>query len=274
MLIALKLMLTPTASGHLPPHLGRAVYAAALTRLATLDPALAETIHRGDGPKPLICSGLLGLPSNGFVTPGHAYAVRLTGLTPAVGEALRTAFLSDPPAQIELDGRAMQVTGAVCDAAVDGWTGQADYPALAARYLAQAAPPAAPLPRTVTLDFASPTTFKSGGVHIPVPLPALVFGSLVERWNAFSPIALSPDARRFGAEMVAISRYHLRSAAVGHKGEGLRIGGMGRVTYHALGGDRYWLGVMHLLAAFALYSGVGAQTTTGMGQARCLADGW
>jgi len=32
--------------------------------------------------------------------------------------------------------------------------------------------------------------------------------------------------------------------------------------------DRYWLNVLHLLAAFAFYSGVGYQTTSGLGQVR------
>ena len=157
---------------------------------------------------------------------------------------------------------------AVCDPAVDAWTGRAEYATLAARHLAQGE-----APRTVTLEFASPTTFKTAGMQMPVPLPSLVFGSLVERWNVFSPVALSPEARRFGGEMIAISRYQLRSAGVPHKGEGLRIGGVGHVTYRALSGDRYWLGVMQLLAAFALYSGVGSQTTSGMGQARQVANG-
>ena len=267
MLIALKLMLKTPAPISVPPHLGRAVYAAALARLNQVDPAVAEAIHAGDGPKPLTCSGLLGAPAQGPLVPEHAYAVRLTGLTPAVSAALSAAFLADPPSEIELDGQRLQVVEVVCDASRDGWTGQADYTALAAQHLAQAGGAA----RRVTLDFASPTTFKSGGVHVPVPLPDLVFGSLVERWNAFSPVALSPDVRRFGAEMVAISRYTLRSVAVAHKGQGLRIGGQGRVTYSAASGDRYWLGVLHLLATFAVYSGVGSQTTSGMGQARQVA---
>lgn len=65
--------------------------------------------------------------------------------------------------------------------------------------------------------------------------------------------------------MVARSRYRLESKTVMQKNKGLRIGAVGEATYAALGGDRYWLGVMQMLADFANYSGVGAQTTTGMG---------
>jgi CRISPR-associated endoribonuclease Cas6 len=52
------------------------------------------------------------------------------------------------------------------------------------------------------------------------------------------------------------------------KNGALRMGGMGEVTYVALGGDRYWRSVMQMLADFAKYSGVGVQTATGMGQTR------
>ena len=76
--------------------------------------------------------------------------------------------------------------------------------------------------------------------------------------------------RRYGEEMIALSRYRLESAAVEGKQAGLRIGGTGRATYRAVNNDRNWVGVMQMLADFALYSGVGVQTATGMGQCRKL----
>jgi hypothetical protein len=48
------------------------------------------------------------------------------------------------------------------------------------------------------------------------------------------------------------------------------IGFTGVVWFAALNRDRYWLSVLHLLAAFAFYSGVGYQTGTGLGQARAI----
>ena len=52
------------------------------------------------------------------------------------------------------------------------------------------------------------------------------------------------------------------------KNGALRIGGVGQVTYTALDDDRYALAALNMLADFALYSGVGVQTATGMGQCR------
>jgi CRISPR-associated endoribonuclease Cas6 len=212
------------------------------------------------------------------VRAGQHYAVRLTGLTAPISQALyaglglhgtsgAAAEAGQAPQPWVLDDHPFQVVGVVCDPAQQPWTGQTTYEALAAQQLLQAERPQ----HQVTLEFASPTAFKSGGLTMPVPLPGLVFGSLVERWNAFSPVTLAPEMRRFGEEMVAISRYRLESRPVGQKNHALRIGGVGQATYVATGGDRYWLAVLHMLADFALYSGVGVQTATGMGQVRRLA---
>lgn len=267
MLISIVLTLVSAKDVTLPAFVGRANYAATLAQLGRIDAALAERIHQNDGPKPLTCSSLMGVhagASGVTVRADTPVYVRMTGLTPEVSARLADALLSAPPATWELGGETFAVQEAICDLTRHGWSGQTTYEALAAAQLARADT----LDRQVTLEFAAPTAFKSKEMTLPVPLPGLVFGSLVERWNAFSPVVLSPEMRRYGEEVMAISRYRLESRAVGQKGDGLRIGGVGTVTYRALAGDRYWLGVMNMLAEFALYGGVGVQTATGMGQVR------
>jgi CRISPR-associated endoribonuclease Cas6 len=245
MLIAITLALTLDADATLPGHLGRANYAATLQRLAAVDAGLAAAVHDGDGPKPLTCSSVLNAPAvrqELHLRRGERYYVRITGLHAPISHALEAGFLHDRPAAWELANHLFRVE----DVSTRG--DETD--------------------RAVHLQFASPTAFKSGGMTVPVPMPGFVFGSLVERWNAFSPITLSPDMRRFGEEVMAISHYNLRSVPVAQKDKGLRIGGIGDVTYRALSSDRYWIGVMHMLADFAPFSGVGVQTATGMGQVR------
>lgn len=292
MLTAIRLNLVCETETQLPASVGRASYAALLALLAARDPALAQSLHDGDGPKPVTCSDLFGAqgPSgaqraSGAQRPtgargagsrqrsdsefrtlraGEAASLRYTALTAETSALLRRVLLEEPPQSIRLDTATLRVTGALCDAAADAWSGSTSYEALAAEQITRLEGP----DRSVRLLFASPTAFRSAGRTVPVPLPGLVFGSLVERWNAFSPVGLSGEMRRFGEEMIVISRYRLQSEAVAHKGDGLRIGGVGEVTYRALNADRYWVGVMQMLARFALYAGVGAQTTTGMGQVR------
>jgi CRISPR-associated endoribonuclease Cas6 len=271
MLTSILLTLVSETDATLPAHLGRANYAATLRRIGELDAALEAAIHEGDGPKPLTCSGLWGAPASRdqvVVRAGLHYAVRMTGLTNMVSQALFAALVNDPPSHWQLHGCRFGVAGVCCDHSQDAWTGRTTYEELAAEQLLQGAPSGRPPPRQVTLEFVSPTAFKSAGLTIPVPLPGLVFGSLVERWNAFSPVTLAPEMRHFGEEVVAISRYRLESRIVEQKNSALRIGGVGQVTYTATSGDRYWLAVMQMLADFALYSGVGVQTAAGMGQVR------
>ena len=267
MLIAIVVHMTAEQDLLLPYHLGRAVHASILAHVAGIDAALATALHAEEGPKPLTCSDLFGGRSGAegrLVKAGENCALRVTGLTAPVAAALTAALLERQPQRWRLHDHDLRVTRIVCDAVMDGWSGRTTYEALAAAQLTRMERP----DRQVTLDFYTPTTFKSGGMHVPVPLPDLVFGNLVDRWNSFSPIVLSPEVRRFGEEMVAISRYKLESRSVAFKEGSQRVGGVGRVTYRALGGDRYWLGVMQMLADFAFYSGVGALTTTGFGQAR------
>lgn len=269
MLIAITLRLRSPTNVTLPTDLGRAAYAALLHRLGELDASLAAQLHDDSGPKPFTCSSLLNAPARReglHIRADQPYFLRVTGLTPLVSAALEEGILRNPPSVWELDHHPFEVVEAMCDAAQDPWSGRDSYENLAAGHLL----PGEPFSRSLMLHFATPTSFRSQNINLPLPLPGLVFGSLAERWNSFSPVGISPEARRFGEEMVAISQYRLESRAVSHKSGSLRIGGVGEVAYRALNDDRYWLGVLHLLASFARFSGVGVQTTTGMGQVRQL----
>ncbi len=272
MLSAIRLHLVSEQDANLPPNVGRAAYAALLDWIGRADPLLARHVHEGDGPKPITCSDLFGARQHRdgkFVRAGAPCSLRYTALTPDTAAALRALLLENPPESVRLDTHTLRVVAATCDAAADPWTGTAAYEALLAAHIAQQENPE----RMVRLHLASPTAFRSGGLTVPVPMPGLLFGSLVERWNAFSPARLSGELRRFGEEMIAISRYTLQSVSVSAKNEALRIGGVGEVTYRAFGSDRYWLGIVQVLADFARFAGVGVQTTSGMGQVRRLAQG-
>lgn len=267
MLISIVITLTSPTDATLPAYLGRANYAATLALLQQIDPALGPALHDGVGPKPLTCSDLLNVRSHQDLFQLRAdepYYVRITGLTPLASQALEAALLATPPATWTIADHTFTVSHITCDPDLEPWSGRTTYETLAAAQLLQANS----LPRKVALLFHSPTSFQSKGMHLPVPLPNLVFGSLVDRWNTFSPVTLSPEVRRFGEEMVALSSYRLESQVVPQKGGTPLIGGVGRATYTALGGDRYWLATMQMLADFALFSGVGVKTTVGMGQVR------
>lgn len=266
MLIAIVLYLAALKDEVLPTALGRANYAAVLARMGQVDPALAQTLHDSDGPKPLTCSGVLNAPHGAEmrVQRGDILRVRVTGLTPAVSDCLQTCLLDKPPDIWELNYRPFAVAKPVCDAGEDDWSGRTTSDELAHRYLLGSAP----LDNRVILDFVTPTSFKSKGMNMPLPLPGLVFGSLVDKWNAVSALVFREEVRQFADEKIAVSRFDLHSRAPMQKNAAVRIGSVGRVTYTALAQERYWLAAMQTVADFAFYSGVGVQTSTGMGQVR------
>ena len=103
---------------------------------------------------------------------------------------------------------------------------------------------------------------------VPIPLPDLLFGSLLDRWNAWSPVALNPEVRRYAQECIAVSNYRLRSRSLRLRERVVQRGATGRCDYVALNRDRYWCGTISALAAFAFYSGAGYMTTQGMGECR------
>lgn len=267
MLTSLIIHLQAPTEARLPASLGRAAQAALLALLDERRPALAEQLHAGAGLRPYTASNLvLGKRKQGslYISAGQTGWLRFTGLTEPVSRQL-AAIAADPPPEITLDNHLFSVTGATLDPAEHAWAGQTSYQDLAAPYLLGGQ---TRLSARIGLEFAGPTTFRQQGRYVPLPLPELVFGSLLDRWQTFAPIALHPETRRFAAEAVALSNYRLRSRAVPRPGGSAQIGFTGHARFVALNRDRYWLNVLHLLAAYSFYSGVGSGTASGLGQVR------
>ncbi len=278
--LTLSLRPLPSDSAAAPRWWGRAAHALLLQTAAHYNPTLAEALHEspsGQAPqaaRPFTASTLYGRFNKGALDPQAAYTLRLTALTADLTAVLLQAAQDGPlaPGQVvELDRLPFQVTGArprrMLPEEDSGHAPDAtSYQELSAPLLLARRP----APRRLTLRFTSPTTFKSGGKHLPIPLPELVFGSLLERWNAFAPLAFPPEARRYAAECLAVSRYRLSSRSLPTKDGGLRFGAQGEVTYTSLNYDRYWMSVIGVLAEFARFAGVGAGTAAGMGQCRLV----
>lgn len=268
MLTSLIIELRVPQATTLPAHLGRAAHALFLRLLAQDAPEQSEQLHSGSGLRPFTCSTLIGAQVRGkamTLNPERSYFARFTAFEPGLAEWL-AALPGKLPEKVELDEQLFQVVRATTDPTQHPWAAQSTYPDLAGPHLLGRQSPDS----HIALEFVAPTTFHSKGRTLPLPLPEQVFGSLMERWNAYAPVALPDETRRFAEECVVISRYRLNTQAVAFKEGGLQVGFVGNVRYVALNHDRYWLSVLQTLASFALYAGVGYQTTTGMGQARQL----
>jgi len=266
MLTSLVLSLHTEAPVTVARHLGPASHAVFLKLIAEADADLAERLHTADTLRPFTCSTLVGGHARGAVqtlAPERAFFLRYTGLSDEVSAHLRR-IAGDPPAELSLLDATLQVDGATLSPEEHPWAGETTYEALAAQRLLPGDAPE----RHVTLQFVSPTAFRSSGRVVPLPLPDLVFGSLVGKWNTFANVALSDEMRRYAEECMGVSRYRLQTQALRSRGGSMQIGFTGQCRFQAFNSDRYWLGVRHLLADYAFYAGIGYQTTMGLGQVR------
>jgi CRISPR-associated endoribonuclease Cas6 len=301
LLLTLRPLTPPDPTRMLPAWWGRAAHSLLLDVVRQSDPPLAEALHEApsgenqaglDGPaaslpaiRPFTVSSLLGRFPHGALDPALTYTLRLTAFQKDVAAILSQAAQTGPlapgaaldldylPFRIEQNSLASSIPNP--QSSIENsqtaiphpqsyWSASTTYADLSAALLLAKTP----APRRISLLFTSPTTFKSGGKHVPVPLPELVFGSLLERWNAYAPIAFPPETRRYAAECLAVSAYQLSTRPVPMKSGGLRVGAVGEITYTSVNYDRYWMSVAGVLAAFALFSGVGAGTSMGLGQCR------
>jgi CRISPR-associated endoribonuclease Cas6 len=131
-------------------------------------------------------------------------------------------------------------------------------------------------PDRVRIRFHTPTTFElasdsSWGNWMPLPFPKLVFGSLRSRVARFCPeLGEPPGPADLIEGRVALGRFRIESHILHFlRRDRRRVGFTGECEF-LLDRDlaikeRLWL---HLLANFAFYSGIGAATSWGMGQAR------
>lgn len=193
--------------------------------------------------------------------------MRLTGLTEEVSETLERA-LPVVGERLALAGAPLRVTEVATKAGQHPWAGRADYANLVQRYTL------APgrRPQGVTLRFASPTLFRSGGRDLPLPLPSLVFDGHLRKWNVFSPLTLPEEAKRYAEECVALGRFKLRSHLVSFErgSKGTHVGFTGEACFRFLVSDAYWTRMMLLLAGYAFWAGTGYRTTVGLGQTQAV----
>ncbi len=239
------------------PFLGRALHGLALGLVGAQDPALAADLHAQEGPKPFRTAGPFGegLRLAGRLRTGQTYTLVIAALEGRVGAALKAALGPEArPVEVALDE-------AVCRLEAVG-VEEIGYEELFGRYF-----PAGPVRRSLELTFDTPTAFHSGSKNVPLPLPELVFGSILERWNGYAPLTLGQTVRDFARECVGIAYYDLKAWAVAVAG-GKQVGFVGRVGYRVLKYDPYFTRALNLLADFAQFCGIGVKTSMGMGQAR------
>ncbi|MGB2853871.1 MAG: CRISPR-associated endoribonuclease Cas6 [Dehalococcoidia bacterium] len=264
MLLSAVIALQVRKEALLSPYLGKAAHALFLRLVAIADPRMGARLHDDSEAKPFTVSGLMGLPGRietVRINAGQACFLRFTSYEDDLSSLLVEKVLPSLPQEFELENTLFSVKDVFMESGAHPLSRRTSYQELAQGHLLEARS----APTRVKLFFTSPTTFRSGGKNVPLPLPGLVFGSLADRWNAVSPITISREVRQYAEECVAISQCQLKTRTVEIAG-GKQVGFMGSCSYVALRHDAYWRRVINLLAEFAFYSGVGYKTTMGFGQ--------
>jgi CRISPR-associated endoribonuclease Cas6 len=196
--------------------------------------------------------------------PAQTVTVRVASTDPDL-EALAATWEQQPIPELRFGGAAWQVEEITSDPARHPWAGRASYTDLVAAGV-QAEQRGT---HHWTFAFRSPVTFRRKGLNMPFPLPELVFGSLLDRWNAAAPMPFPDDLREQALARIAVESVDLHSVRLATKGNALQIGTVGQVTY-TLTGSLDLAGRIETLARFAAYSGIGAGVARGMGTAQLV----
>lgn len=264
---AVTLHLKPQHNAYIPAWLGRAAQANFLQALESVHPTLSQAIHDAPGAKPFTSSNLTGARKQGnMIQLGQSNALRLryTTLHPQLTTIFHQGILPQwNKGEISLHDQPLQVVDIQVGNDDKGLSGRVDYTQLI---------DCASTQNTVTMSFASPTSFKrTGGYFTPLPQPELVFSSLLDRWNAFAPFRLPDTLYDLFHADIAILDVHIQTETLtfarGQKGT--VPGFIGKVTYR-FSRDKGQRRYLQALASFAKYSGVGVKTTVGMGQVRAI----
>ncbi len=279
MLRSTVFVIQPTAEITLPKTMGRAVWACALGLIGGRQPDMAAALHDEAGLKPAAASPLQGPftveDERLRLRPGQTYWFRVSSVAPALSHMLES-IEAQPPRTLELDRQRFEVVTVSSDARRHDWAQRQSYDDL---YHAtwQESAGAAPL---LTLEFVSPTAFLSQGRAVLWPDARRVFGSLLQRWQAYAPALLPDDLEDAFAACLDVDAYELQTRVQRYaKGASRQVwyqqGFVGRCRYRAQRGTpEAVLRVVHLLARYALFAGVGSRTAVGMGQVRQIAGRW
>lgn len=120
-------------------------------------------------------------------------------------------------------------------------------------------------PRSASLTFLTPTSFKQDGRYAMFPDARLILQSLLQRWNAFCP-EIRLEEEDLAAKLAAhapIARYNLRTAAFSLEHQRI-TGFQGSLSMRLCGTDSMKR-IVTLLASFAPFAGIGIKTALGMG---------
>ena len=279
-LLSFVFSVSPTQPITVANHMGRAVQQFALRKIfEPYSSSLSASLHDSNGIKPYTVSSLFhsnsARPLQQRITASDSAWFRITTVGEEVSNALH-AWSNAMPAVIEIDQQYWQVHGVAKSSVEHPWAAETNLGNLIQSH--HAAPP----PRFLTLEFVSPTSFHSESLHVPLPIPSLVFQSLIDRWISLTPFALNDYLLFFAKQFIEVAGVSIDTRSVMLKNDPI-VGFEGKVKYAikrtnegltrlepAIADE---LSRVHddlvrslaLLTDFGFFCGVGTKTAAGLG---------
>lgn len=284
-LVSMVVHVSPTERAHIKGHMGKAIQQ--MMKSTILGSELAADLDARGDVQPYTVSSLYYAnserPLKDDVAPFDVAWFRVTGIgsTPfgdRVVEAIER-WHANPPQHIEIDRLTWGLRSICTHPDEHRWANAITFADLQNLYRQRLR-----LER-LSFRFLSPTTFHSESLHVPLPVPALLYRKLIDGWGKLTPIPLDEHLPLFAQQFLQIERCSLDTHSVLLKNEPF-VGFVGEVTYSlqrfndglkkrqpevyaAIDAKRDVLGQwLALLAEFAFYCGVGAKCASGMGMVR------
>lgn len=245
---SLTFPLEPDEANTLPRYPGRALHGLFYQWLALGDYTVSTEVHDSDGPRPFTTSPLYWV--NG--RPRVRFTLLDDDLWPVFSKGIAktpTIEVLDQPLTLPESGPRVRHR-IYADLATNGSSD-----------------------RRIRLHFLSPASFRSQGMHYPLPDPVLVYQSWLTQWNGFAPEELRINVALLDivAAHVAVGRYDLRTEMVDLGTNWKIVGFVGGLKFNVLQArkiGRDWLRRLNVLADYATFCGTGHKTAQGLGQTK------
>ena len=269
-LVGVVLILSPQKDISLTNKIATALHGWFLEQVAITDKALSAQLHDSQAEKAFVLSRVMGAAERTddslFLQVGQSYHLEIFGLSKSVCNWLK-AWVKRLPDAIALR-RGMQLP-------IAGWA-VAQAPMTYAKLLSNAVEKVSRIEdaksQKVTFSFVSPTSFRSKGNHVPLPIPKNLFHSYLRRWNAFASKSIDEAAFLDWVERyVTISHYDLHTRRTAVAKAGLVTGFVGGLTLSLSAKglmNTSYAAYFYALVELAQYCGTGHKTPFGLGQTR------
>ena len=263
-LLGLQLELQPEQDAILYPQYATALHAWFLKQVQVSNPDLSAFMHDEQAEKCFTLSRLQGPLINGTqgigVKTSDTYHVSISAFSKPVIEWM-AQWVKTLPDHIPIRDTSLIIQNC-----------SVELPPMTYTKLWRGAKTT---PETVTLHFISPTSFRSRGHHLPLPMPRNLLQSYLRRWNTFAKRTFEMEPfLAWVDQFVVLLRHQLSSIKTVAGKRGSVTGFIGTVELGLTPKSQRETEYGQLFAClgqYAPYCGTGHKTTFGLGVTRL---GW